>query len=90
MSELNFCRNLFLTALRQCLLYKMLKSLKPFKSYVAKTIFSQRHNKILDWNKIENSLSTRDKNHPTQVSESTQAGQLTPYKQPPRPRTPGN
>ena len=48
MIEPNFCRNLFLTALRHRSLLKMLKNLKPLKNSVIKTIYFQQHNKLFD------------------------------------------
>ena len=48
MNEPNFCRNLFLAALRHCLLQKILKNLKPLKNYVIKTIFSSDINFLIE------------------------------------------
>ena len=47
-------------ALRHCLLEKLLDQ----------TIFFQRHNKVFDWNEIEDLIRTWDKNHLTQASQA--------------------
>ena len=41
------------------------ENLKPFKNYVIKTIFYQRHNKLFDWSDIKDSIWTCDKNYLT-------------------------